>query len=172
MKTVVLLTGLMVGLTHAEVCQPPKPFRLLDSEAAQIFQRNTLLPAVATKTPANATDAGADVADLPRLVNLWASWCAPCRKELPYLQRVSLTKKAEVHLLNIEDEPEEAEKVLTDINIDALTTRYAKMELLDELNIQGLPASVVFHQQNIYLGVGVLKQEAHIDDWLDCLNKK
>jgi thiol-disulfide isomerase/thioredoxin len=28
-------------------------------------------------------------ADAPRLINLWARWCAPCRRELPSLQRLA-----------------------------------------------------------------------------------
>ena len=27
----------------------------------------------------------------PRIINLWALWCAPCRRELPGLQRLALT---------------------------------------------------------------------------------
>ncbi len=35
----------------------------------------------------------ADFAGTPVLVNLWATWCAPCVKELPTLDRLSGTRK-------------------------------------------------------------------------------
>ncbi|MAZ18762.1 MAG: sodium:dicarboxylate symporter [Ahrensia sp.] len=34
----------------------------------------------------------ADTAGKPRLVNLWATWCAPCREEMPALDRLQAEK--------------------------------------------------------------------------------
>jgi thiol-disulfide isomerase/thioredoxin len=43
------------------------------------------------------------LADLrgPAVVNLWASWCPPCREELPALQRYADRTAGEVHVLGV-----------------------------------------------------------------------
>lgn len=37
----------------------------------------------------------------PALVNLWASWCAPCVKELPTLDRLAQAEEGKLHVLAI-----------------------------------------------------------------------
>jgi cytochrome c biogenesis protein CcmG, thiol:disulfide interchange protein DsbE len=60
---------------------------------------------------------GISLADLktgkPTLVNVWASWCEPCREEHPLLMEIG--KRTDVRLIgmNYKDEPENALKFLT-----------------------------------------------------------
>ncbi len=138
-------------------CLPPKPFRLLAPQQAEKFLKKSALHLTQDKKQVT-----------PHLTNLWAVWCAPCRKELPYLQQLAKSGKTDVSLVNIEDSPQEAKKVLNDLKV-TLETDYVKMELLDELGIQGLPVSIVTQQQSVYLGVGALKDEEKISGWLSCL---
>ncbi len=173
---VALFINVAMGVTNAKECSVPAPFRALTAEEASRYQDGKrLLATSAAQQPIQQSTAlskpTALDTHLPRVVNLWATWCEPCRRELPFLQLLNDNKVADVQLLNIEDGPEDAEKVLATIKVTTLKTRYAKMELLDELDIQGLPASVVFHGNKTYLGVGVLKHEARISDWLHCLNQ-
>ena len=37
----------------------------------------------------------------PTLVNLWASWCAPCIKELPTLDRLAAAKKGQLNVVTV-----------------------------------------------------------------------
>jgi thiol-disulfide isomerase/thioredoxin len=47
----------------------------------------------------------ADFAGKPLLVNLWASWCAPCVKELPTLDQLARTGKVQVLAVSQDDGP-------------------------------------------------------------------
>jgi cytochrome c biogenesis protein CcmG/thiol:disulfide interchange protein DsbE len=44
----------------------------------------------------------------PWVLNVWASWCAPCRQELPVLQDMSRADQVSVYGLNYKDQPAKA----------------------------------------------------------------
>ena len=54
---------------------------------------------------------GLSTADLKgevRLVNVFASWCVPCRAEHPIVTRLAESEKIPVHAINHKDKPEDA----------------------------------------------------------------
>ncbi|WP_432984777.1 TlpA family protein disulfide reductase [Dactylosporangium sp. CA-233914] len=58
----------------------------------------------------------ADLGGMPTVVNLWASWCEPCRKELPELQRFSVAGQGRVRVVGIatKDRHDQAQSVIED----------------------------------------------------------
>jgi cytochrome c-type biogenesis protein len=57
-------------------CSEPRPFGRVGEQA----------PAYAARTIAGDTVRLSDLRGHPVLLNVWATWCIPCRKELPELQ--------------------------------------------------------------------------------------
>ena len=55
----------------------------------------------------------------PLVVNFWATWCAPCVREMPALQRVAAEYDGRVTFLgvNVMDAPSNAEKFAADLGI-------------------------------------------------------
>jgi len=53
----------------------------------------------------------------PIVVNMWGSWCDPCRRELPLFQRQALKRGARVAFLgvNVTDDRDNAVKLLTSV---------------------------------------------------------
>jgi cytochrome c biogenesis protein CcmG, thiol:disulfide interchange protein DsbE len=71
------------------------------------------------------------------VVNFWASWCVPCREEMPALEEVSRDYA-------------EAGKPVTVIGVDASDVRSAAAEFLDEV---GVTYPTVYDQQGLRGGV-------------------
>jgi cytochrome c biogenesis protein CcmG/thiol:disulfide interchange protein DsbE len=46
------------------------------------------------------------------LVNVWASWCVPCRDEVPFLEQLSKDKRIQLVGINYKDAPEDARRFL------------------------------------------------------------
>lgn len=49
------------------------------------------------------------------LVNVWASWCAPCRQEHPYLMQLAEEERIEIAGLNYKDKAENAVRFLGEL---------------------------------------------------------
>jgi cytochrome c biogenesis protein CcmG, thiol:disulfide interchange protein DsbE len=46
------------------------------------------------------------------LVNVWASWCVPCRDEVPYLDQLAKDKRIQLVGINYKDAPDNARRFL------------------------------------------------------------
>jgi thiol-disulfide isomerase/thioredoxin len=86
------------------------------------------------------------------LLNLWATWCSPCREEMPdlaNLQKVLGSKDFEVLALSVDRKGAEASSAfLKEVNADNLAT-YIEPEgtSLQVLQALGLPATVLINQK-------------------------
>jgi cytochrome c biogenesis protein CcmG/thiol:disulfide interchange protein DsbE len=77
-------------------------------------------PAPETKLPPleGSNVPGLDSADFKgkvTLVNVWASWCAPCREEHPVLLGLAEDKRFGISGLNYKDKPENARRFIGDL---------------------------------------------------------
>ncbi len=89
----------------------------------------------------------ADFAGKPLLVNLWASWCAPCVKELPTLDRLAQTDKVQVLAVSQDDGPHPSVVAFLQAHKIATLEPYqdAKMGLSGALGPNTvLPTSILF----------------------------
>ena len=85
-----------------------------------------------------------DLGDRPVLVNLWASWCAPCRMEMPLLQAAYERDGDRVGFLgvNTEDTPSAAASLLADLDVTYASVVDRDKQLLTELGAPGLPVTL------------------------------
>lgn len=81
----------------------------------------------------------------PVVVNFWATWCAPCRAELPDFQRVSDRYSEQgltFLLLNQAEDAQTAQSFLDDLGIDMTTLLDTKGEVSGRYRVRGLPTTV------------------------------
>ena len=57
----------------------------------------------------------------PALINVWGTWCAPCRKELPYLAKYFEESGDAVQLIGVAVEEKNAESVATFVEERGMT---------------------------------------------------
>ena len=92
---------------------PAQPADVGEKPAAGTVVRTfagTPLPAMQFADPAGQTlDLAAQ--DGPVLVNLWATWCAPCVKEMPQLDRLAVALEGEVRVITVSQDVRGAEVV-------------------------------------------------------------
>jgi thiol-disulfide isomerase/thioredoxin len=83
----------------------------------------------------------------PLLVNLWASWCAPCVKELPTLQKLRDQRKGEivVEAISQDSGPQKSVEAFLDRhNLDFVAYQDPKMQVAGALGAEVLPTSILF----------------------------
>ncbi|GAB3668680.1 hypothetical protein GCM10027596_39850 [Nocardioides korecus] len=81
----------------------------------------------------------------PVLVNLWASWCGPCRKEMPILQAAHTRDGQRVQFIGVDtaDGAEVAAAFLTKVGVTYPQLSDIDATLVKHLRIPGLPVTVV-----------------------------
>ena len=84
----------------------------------------------------------------PTLVNLWASWCAPCVKELPTLDRLANANEGKLNVIAISQDmaPHASVEAFLDEHKIATLDSYQdpKMALSGALNAEVLPTSILY----------------------------
>jgi thiol-disulfide isomerase/thioredoxin len=82
----------------------------------------------------------------PVLVNLWATWCAPCVKELPTLDALSDRAGAPLVLALSQDmaEPEKVRAFLAERKLGLEAFQDSEMAMSSALGVQILPTTILY----------------------------
>jgi thiol-disulfide isomerase/thioredoxin len=99
-----------------------------------------------TLAPLQEGTASLDVGALagPAVVNLWATWCVPCREELPAFQEVS-EARPDVRFVGVDiaEDPGAARDFLAELGITFEQYLDERAELTDALGAASLPVTIV-----------------------------
>ena len=85
------------------------------------------------------------------MLNFWASWCAPCKEEMPSLDLLKVNSdlnNLEIFPINIgKDNLKKAEKFFYDLNIKNLNIFFdSPITLAKDLKLRGVPTTILFNK--------------------------
>ena len=85
------------------------------------------------------------------LINFWATWCAPCRDEMPSLNALQKNKKfknLKVIPINVgREDLEKSKKFFKELNIDNLEIYYDEdIHLAKKFLLRGLPTTIFINK--------------------------
>ena len=112
------------------------------------------------------------------LLNFWAVWCAPCKEEMPSLDKLKVNKKLnniEIFPINVgNDSIEKSKEFFKDLNIKNLKAYFdPKINLARELSLRGVPTSVLVNKNGEEFAriIGIIDfEDPIIIDWLSKYN--
>jgi thiol-disulfide isomerase/thioredoxin len=110
--------------------------------------KGKLAPAVMFSDPDGTQMGLGNFAGKPTLVNLWATWCAPCVKELPTLDRLAAAHKGDFNVVAISQDDAPHASVVAFLQSNKITNLDAfqdpKMGLSGAMGAEVLPTSILF----------------------------
>jgi len=86
------------------------------------------------------------------IVNFWATWCAPCKEEMPHLNKLkSRTDFQEIEIVPINIADEELTKTkefFEELNLNNLEIFYgSSLELAKEFKLRGIPTTIIIDKE-------------------------
>ena len=105
------------------------------------------VPDLPFQTADGGTATLADYAGKPVVLNFWATWCAPCRTEMPHLAQLAETLGEEATVLTIatgRNDPAAIDRFFAEIGVtDLPKARDPDQSLSRAMGVLGLPATIL-----------------------------
>ena len=129
--------------THPDpgLSAPAARFQACPEQPAEDATGAELLPALTLECPGGGTLDLAHAPGVPTVVNLWGSWCAPCREELPLMQQLAGAAGDRVRVVGVisKDGLPQAGSFAADAGVTFPSAFDGEGELMAELGLNALP---------------------------------
>ncbi len=170
-----LVIGLVtILLVFAQSCQPPKSgldlFAKDSLKKLKVLAAPPVQPTMRFYLPDETEMQLADYRGKLILVNVWATWCAPCVAEMPTLDRLQANRGGadfEIVTISLDRTAEEAEAFFEENTIHNLPAWHdGTFSLNAKLVLPGLPTSIFYDSQGREVAripgeVDWMSEEAH-----------
>lgn len=87
-------------------------------------------------------------------IDLWASWCVPCQKEIPHLQKLEQelqNKQVKFLSISIDRSADAWKKKMEQLGLHGLQWHDGTGKLADALNVKGIPFFIIYDKEgNLY----------------------
>lgn len=138
-------------------------FCATQANAAELLATNEAAPAKAQNKQLHAAIAAHK--GHPVLINFWASWCEPCREEMPALQRLAKRWQARgltVITVAVADSPRQVSDTLEKLNVQLPVIHDPEQQIIPRWGVSFLPTTLILDaRQRIRLrGQGAIDWDA------------
>lgn len=114
-------------------------------------------PAPAFQLPTLSGEAKVKLNDFrgkPVLIDFWASWCAPCKKSLPELQKLeSQFPQLRILAINIDDHRERAVRFMENNELDLTVLFDQKKSVVEQYGVSAMPSALLIDRKGVVQGV-------------------
>ena len=144
--------GLMLSGCERQADSPPNESATVTKKGVDRTHKGKPFPDVAFRELDHDSEVTAEsLRGVPTLVNLWATWCAPCVKELPSLNVLARQRMGDLAIVPISQDMAPAASVnafLDRLQLDALG-RYqdSDMALSSALGVEVLPTTILYDEE-------------------------
>ena len=109
------------------------------------------------------------------ILNFWATWCLPCKEEMPSLNNLQSKKDLEVIPINVEiQNKKKSQKFFKDLNINNLSIYFDDENNLANLfKLRGIPTTIIFNKKRDEVAriLGEFNfTDKKFTDWLENIN--
>jgi thiol-disulfide isomerase/thioredoxin len=120
------------------------PQALLDDKGAPVLlQAGDIPPDFTLLLPDGRYITLSDLKGRPVLLNFWATWCPPCRAEMPELLQAARDYPDLAMLaVNVRESPESVSQFAEQFRMDVPVVLDPQGEISDRYNVSGLPTSI------------------------------
>lgn len=158
-----LLLGIAWIMQSREAAEPAEAA----SSATEAPAVGHLAPDFTTESLSGDTFTLSDYRGQPVVLNFWATWCPPCRAEIPFFQAASRKYNGQVAVIGIDDgEPREiVAPFVADMGMTYPVPLDATSEVSRRYRVNSLPTTVFIDRTGViqYIHIGILNQ-AVLDD--------
>ena len=112
------------------------------------------------------------------LLNFWATWCAPCKEEMPSLDLLQVNEKLDnlkIFPINVgKDNIVKASEFFEDLGIKNLNIYFdSPTTLAKKFSLRGIPTTIIFNKEGFEFAriIGSINfEEKNFIDWLSSYN--
>jgi cytochrome c biogenesis protein CcmG, thiol:disulfide interchange protein DsbE len=117
------------------------PLTACPDQSEATAEGGQLLPALSFDCPGGGSLDLGRAPGVPTVVNLWGSWCTPCREELPLMQEFADAAAGQVRVVGVisKDGRPQAESFAADAGVTFPSAFDGDGELMTDLGLNGLP---------------------------------
>ena len=82
------------------------------------------------------------------MLNFWATWCFPCKKEMPYLDKLQNTNGIKIYPINVEKNNKYKTKIFfKSLEIKNLSIYFdIETDLVNLFSLRGLPTTIILNK--------------------------
>ena len=108
------------------------------------------------------------------IINFWATWCAPCKREMPSLEKLTNQfPQIKVYAINMEKPNKiKVRDFFRSINVASLETYYdPEFKLVKQFKMRGLPTSILIDKNGDEFGRVIGEVDFVSEDFIKLIKK-